>query len=281
MSFIYVNGHFHPGHEAVIPAPDRGFLLGLAVFETMRAYQGRVFLLDRHMARIAAALDHLRITPPEGIDGLRRAVEECVRRNGGGDGVVRLTVSPGPAPDERRPAPEPTRVVFFGPLDVPRPDVYESGVSTLTAPHPSRASRPSAGMKAASYMDLFLIRERARAEGAYEVILFDDERRVVEGCATNVFTVKDGVLRTPPPARGGLAGVTRAYLIERAQALGVEVEESDIREADLEAADEIFVSNSVVELIHVAFMTDLNFIKNKTPEMTRRLRDDYRAAATA
>lgn len=251
---VYFNGAFISAHEARVSVFDRGFLYGDGLFETLRADDGRVFLLNRHVERLYAGLRALRLDIPETPDAMAEAVRETVRRNGGGDASIRVTITRG---EHRgvtafRETGESTRVVAVRPLPKLDPAFWERGVAAVTVRAPCRASAPIAGLKTISYIDFLAYKDAADRAGAFEAILVDENDRVLEGASSNVFLVKDGVLSTPPLSLGILPGVIRGFVIENAAEMGIRVQERIIAREDLSTADELFITNSIVEAVDVS-----------------------------
>ncbi|MBZ0274434.1 aminotransferase class IV [bacterium] len=274
MNTVYLNGRFVPLADARVSVDDRGFLYGDGVFETMRSRGGRVVALDRHMRRLFAACERLAIRVPESPREMGDAIMRTVAENGGGDLYVRLTVTRG----EHDGAPgfacdaEPTRVIRCRKLIVPPPEVYESGVPAVTMRINPRHGAPAAALKSVSFIDYVIAKECARQAGAFETILVDADGFVVEGASSNVFVVRNERVSTPPDSRGLLPGVTRSLVRDAAASLDIPYVEEDVPEAALASADEVFLTNSIVGLIHVAYLIDPNVPKNAPPDVSRRLR---------
>jgi branched-chain amino acid aminotransferase len=240
-----VNGKLLPPDEPAISALDGGFMYGEGLFETMRAYGGRVFRLAQHLERLLIAAAELSFTPPTGQE-LSRAVAEALAAGGLPDASVRLTVTPGIAG-----SPKPTVVVIVRPLALPPADLYEAGctaVSVAAAQAPGSVLRR---IKSLNYLDKLLAQRTASQRGAHEAMLVDPDGCVVEGAMRNVFTVFGGELVTPPPSRGFLPGITRQTVLEIAREKSIPCRERDVSLTELYAADECFLTSSLAEILPV------------------------------
>ncbi len=276
---VYLNGEFVARDEARVSAFDRGFLYGDALFETVRAYGGVPFPLDEHLARIADSARELGIPLPGG-DELAGAVRALIQRNGLGDAYVRITVSRGIhagtlAPDEPG---EPTVLIEARKLHPYPPELYEQGakltVSSFTHDSASRIRRH----KTTSYITSVLAKREAKERGADEALLLDGAGHVAEGATSNVFCVVRGNLVTPPLDMNVLPGVTRAAVIRLARDAGIDVSETRFGMAELAGADEVFITNSLMELMPVRTV-DESRVPACPGQVTFDLAERYRAMA--
>ena len=250
--FVYVNGEIVGRDAATVSAFDRSFLYGDGLFETVRAYEGAPFRMDEHLDRLAGSAGALGIPMPA-----RAAVADAVARlidlNGLGDAYVRITLSRGThagalAPDE---PPEPTLVIEARELRPYPPELYERGARAIVSSLTHDSSSPVRRHKTTSYITNVLARSEAKERGADEAILLDAAGRVAEGATSNVFCVRGGRLVTPPLDMNILPGVTRAAVIALAREAGHAVDEAPFGLAELRSADEVFLTNSLMEVMPV------------------------------
>lgn len=244
---IWLNGRLVDETAAGVSPYDRGFTLGDGVFETMRAYGGRVFRLDDHLTRLARAAHLLDLPVPAGV---RRAVQETVRANGAGEAAVRLTLTRGVAPPGLRPPPDPSPTLAI----VTRhyradPLWYRSGVSAIVSRGRVDESALTAGIKRLGYLEAVLAQREADEAGADEALLLNTRGEVAEAAAANVFVVRDGVVMTPDLGSGALPGITRAVVLELCAGLGLQALEQPQRASDLRGADEAFLTSSLREIV--------------------------------
>jgi branched-chain amino acid aminotransferase len=245
---VWLNGQLRPRTEATVSIDDFGFLYGAACFETMRAFGGVVFRLDRHLARLLGGLDALGVQSP-GPGALAAAVRATLEANELREARVRLTVSPGAGagrPDLSS-ARTPTVLVVVEPAP---PDPLPA--TLVVSSQRVDAGRPLARAKTANYLASIVALAEARAAGGEDALLLGANGDAVEAATANLFVVAAGELLTPPVAAGPLPGVTREALLECAAAMGIPSGERPISRAVLSAADEVFVTNSIVGLRPVA-----------------------------
>ena len=231
---IWVNGRLSDEEDARVSPLDHALLTGDGVFETLKVEGSVAFALRRHLERLersAAGLD----LPPPPSDQVRAALTEVIAANDLTDGVVRITLTGGPAPlGSDRGSAGPTLIVACGP---PRNWGPAAAVAVVAWPRNERGAL--AGIKSVSYAENVIALRRARQQGAEEAVFGNLEGRLCEGTGTNVFVGTGGRLLTPPLAAGCLAGVTRDLLLE----LGV-AEEADLPLSALAEADEAFLTSS-------------------------------------
>ena len=272
----WVNGRLVDPGEAAISVLDQGFLYGEGLFETMRAYRGRVFRLAQHLERLSAGAADIGLAPPP-EERLRGAIDEALAASGMRDAVVRLTVTPGLAAKPDRP----TVVVLARGLKLPPPEQYASGCAAICVPAAQVRGTALRRVKSLNYLDKLLAQRAAAAAGAHEAILVDADEYVVEGAMRNVFAVVNDILVTPPLTRGLLPGITRQAVLEAAEGLGLPSEERDLSRSELYSAEECFLTSSVAEILPIAFV-DGNAIGARAPgTITRALTNAYRSFVAA
>ena len=246
MSFAYLNGRYLPEQEAFVPALDRGFIFGDAVYEMVPVYEGRPLALERHVARLERSLEALEIRPA--LDLAAELGPICAglyERNGPGDFGIYCQITRGVAPRDHAPPGGMLPNVFarVSPLSrVPADPVAAVIEADL------RWQR--CDIKATALLANVLARMAAQRADAYEAILVRDGE-VTEGAASNVFAVFDGTVVTPPEGSQMLSGITRELVIEQLAARGKPVEVRTLLATELERADEIWLTSSTRAIVPV------------------------------
>ncbi|MDH5526761.1 MAG: aminotransferase class IV [Nitrospirota bacterium] len=273
---VYLNGKLMRANDARISPFDHGFLFGDGVFETVRAYGGRVFESSAHFERLAHSAQVTDIDLPFEKDGWDAILDEVVRANGISDAILRVTISrgAGPALVGHSNGP-PTVLVFPRPVPPRGPADWERGITCALVDVRTRShDHLNPEIKCLSYMSNVLALRQARERGADEAIMLNGKGFVAEGSVSNVFGVWGGTLITPPEG-DILPGVTRAVVLELARAGGVQVEEKPVAAGRLVAADELFITGTGWEVMPVTFL-DGNQIGNGQPgPVTRSLYAAY------
>ncbi len=274
---VYLNGNVIPLADATISIMDYGFLFGYGLFETMRAYSGTVFRLDRHIRRLDGCARKLGIlVDPEDCEN---AVGQVLQANGLGDARVRLTVSIGsgtaaPDPGSCR---EPTVLAMAKPYVPLSQETYDRGFGAIVSTIRRNSLSPVPAMKTANYLECLLARQEARAAHADDALLLNEKGQLAEASASNVFLADKNVVKTPPLSCGILPGIARETILELGQNLGIRIVEEDIRLEELGASDEAFLTNSLIEVMPLTAINGRKIGSGRPGIVTRRLMVAYKA----
>jgi len=272
--------------EAVISVFDHGFLYGMGLFETFRTYGGRAYLLERHLERLAAGCGELGIRFEWTAPQVERWLAEVLAANGLAEGYVRLTVTAGeaglglPAGDYDAPH----ALLLVKPLPELPPSLYEQGKQLWRLALPRNTPEGEQRLKSLHYMNNILAKRELSASGAApgaEGMMLTRDGWLAEGIVSNLFFCREGRLYTPSLDTGILPGVTRARVLALASALGMPAEEGKYTWAELLEADEVFLTNSIQELVPVTSLADADGVVKvgggRVGAWTGRLLAAYRA----
>jgi len=256
---LYLNNKLVSEEKAVISVFDHGFLYGDGIYETLRAYKGAVFMIDEHIERLFRSASMIGLALPKTRDEIREAVYKTIKVNKQEEAYVRITVSRGPGPLGLDPAlcPEPTFLIISKAFtDYPR-KYYQKGVTVAivnTRRNYKKALDPK--IKSLNFLNNVLAKRESIDRGAYEAVMLNHRGHLAEGTISNIFFVKKKVLCTPATGVGILDGITRRLIIEAANELGIEVNEGRFKPEDLYSADEVFISNTTMEVMPVSKVDD-------------------------
>jgi D-alanine transaminase len=248
---VYLDGRFLPLAEAAVSPLDRGFLYGDGVYELVPVYSRRPFRLGEHLARLQATLASIRLANPLDTAGWQAVVERLIAEAPWEDQSIYLQVTRG-ADDKRDHAfppagVPPTVFAFSSPLVTTPADIRAKGVAAITVAD-DRWAR--CNLKVVSLLANVLARQQAVDAGCAEALLIRDGL-LKEGAASNIFVVKDGVLLAPPKTSFMLPGITYDVILELAARHGQPVEIREIGEAELRAADEVWMTSSTKEVLAI------------------------------
>jgi branched-chain amino acid aminotransferase len=267
-NYAYANGRFLPESEATVSIFDRGFLYGHGVFETMRVYEGKVFRVYEHLDRLFASLKHLEIECPLAPEELRTILGVLAERNKVRGGFARLYISSGVSSEGLMTRSEHgvSLVALCGSRQFESPKLRVIVSSNRLDPSLSCH-------KTANRLPYMLARREAEKAGADEAILLNTAGRAVELSTSNLFVVKAGELFSPALSEGPLPGVTRNVVLLLASEMLLPVHEVMMGLPMLEKADEIFATNTLMEIVPVVQFKDR---KLEEGLLTRRLQQAYR-----
>lgn len=272
MSIVWLNGELCAEDDALTPALDRGVLWGYGLFETMRAYGGRLWAFDEHHARLRTGAEVVGLDVPD-APILRRALADVLAANELHDAGVRVTITAGtgPADPQSDPTGPPTVLGTAWPLR-DYSALYEQGAALTTI---AGGGRPLAGIKTTSYAVSVVGRLIAHRAGADDALFVGDDGRVLEATGSNIFVVRGSALVTPPLSEAVLPGVTRRHVLDVAPRAGLETVEDSLSLDDLFRADEVLLTSSLRE-VYPARSVDGRELKSCG--MAGKLRSVYHAA---
>lgn len=277
--FVHFNGRIVPASEAQLSAFDAGFTHAAGLFETMRAYGGRVFRLGDHLDRLAASARKLEMSLELSGDRLENAASQLLEANGLRDARLRLVVTPGQVPRPGQPDDLRLRQTTLLTAEEVRPypkELYQQGMRVALCPYKQNPSDPLAGHKTLAYLPRLLAMKEAAARRCNEALWFTTENVLAEGCVCNVFIVCEGALHTPPLNTPILAGVTRKAILEAAASNEIPCRERPIDIHALLAANEVFLTGSVLEVMPVTSIEKHMVGDGKPGEVTKRVMALYR-----
>jgi D-alanine transaminase len=280
MTTACLNGSFLPLEDACVPVMDRGFLFGDGVYEVIPVYGGKLFRLTHHLQRLGNSLEAVRIGNPLSDTEWETMLKELVSRNEGTDQAVYLQVTRGVAAKRDHAFPADTRPTLFA-MSTPMTTAVDidsiTGATAITLPD---IRWKHCNIKAITLLPNVMLRQQAVDAGAAEAILIKDGY-AIEGAASNIFIVKDGLLVTPPNGPALLPGITRDLIIELAAAHTIPFREADITETDLFNADEIWLTSSTREISPVTRLDDTVISAGKPGLLWRRMITLYQDCKTA
>lgn len=279
--FVYLNNRIVTRAEAVVSVFDHGFLYGDGVYETMRAYDGVVFMLDAHLARLYRSSSLIGLTVPHGGEEIKSAVYDTLGANSLKNAYVRLTISRGYGPIGLDPdlCREPTFVVIAEAMKEYPKAFYEQGIKVIisaTKRNPVDAINPQ--IKSLNFLNNILAKTEAKGKDAYEAIMLNISGQVAEGTISNVFFYNDGALCTPSIGCGILDGITRRIILDLAAKEGLTVKEGEFARDDVYAAQEVFITNTTLEVMPVC---EVDRVRYKVGEVAKLLRGAYKAEVQA
>lgn len=272
---IHLNGRLVDAATARIDPADRGLLLADGLFETLRAYGGKPFALEAHLARLAQGAAVLGIPAPAAAD-LAEAVAETLAANKLSEASLRITLTRGSGPRGLLPPENPTPTVLVSASSTgPAPAGWRGHLVAIRRNEHSPLSR----LKTMAYLDNILALRQATAAGADEALMLNTAGRLAGGSRSNLFLVLSGVLVTPPESEGVLPGIARQQLLALAAEAGIATREAPLSIEDLGLAAEAFISNSVVELVPLLAVDGSNLPPGPiTARLARRYAELARSA---
>jgi branched-chain amino acid aminotransferase len=272
--WVCQNGRLISAERATVSVFDAGFMQGIGLFTTMRAYNGVVFRLRQHIERLVASAQALGWTVLPEAEDLTLNVLRVVEAVGAQVVRARLTVTTGSLRAGTTAAPSLTVLANASPDEKYPAELYQRGV-TLTLARALQVGDPTAGHKTTSYFARLATLREAHTAGAFEALWLTPDGDVAEGAISNVFIVKDDILITPPLDTPVLPGITRAAVIEAAVEADIPVQERLMTLSELRDADEVFLTNCLMEVLPVVRLDRSPIGLEKPGDNTRDIAEVY------
>lgn len=277
---VYLNGAIKDEGEALIPAGDRGVLFGDGIFETVRAYSGKPFRMDRHLERLHAGCQDLRLSGVPSDRDIVDAVGELYRLNVvSGDAYIRITLTGGLFDGNRtlQRSNPPNVYIVVKPFEGYPREWYERGMRVVVSGVRTNEGSPLSRIKSNNYLGNLMAKQEAKDRGADDAVMLNSGGFLTEASSSNLFLVRRGKVATPGVECGLLPGVTREAVMELCEEHGLICETAFLTLDDLLNADEAFVSLSTGEIVPVGEIEGSPVGFRCPGSITLRLAAAYRA----
>ncbi len=253
-SRVFFDGAIRWEDEALISPLSTGLLYGDGLFEVLRSYKGVPFQFTRHFQRIQESCEALRLNLIYDEENLWLIVRELLRQNDAteGNAYIRITVFGSQLNMISGPDGVTTHTfAHVRPFTPPKPAKYKDGVKVRISGYRISPYNPIAGHNTICFLPMILARRAAWERGLDEVLIQNTEGGICAGTTTNLFIVKNNKITTPPADDGIQMDVSRSVVIELAEELGIPLKEKRISRKTLMNADEVLITNSLIEIMPV------------------------------
>ena len=251
---IYLNGKIVPLEQATVSILDRGLLYGDGIFESLRTYNRKPFLLDEHVKRLLRGLKLLRIRPPLSASQFKLAVLKTLRANRFKESYIKIMVTRGIAKEHglgpTKIAGKPSVIILIEEQKPFPKTLFSTGWKAIVS-SVVRTETPSSRIKSLCYLDSVLAKMEAKRNAANEAFLLDERGNLAEGTISNIFLVKLGTIYTPSEDAPILPGITRNLVIKLAKQAAFHVVVKMITPKELYTAEECFVTFSGAGIVPV------------------------------
>ncbi|MHC4843044.1 MAG: aminotransferase class IV [Planctomycetota bacterium] len=271
---VFLNDKFIDKDKALVSASDSGFLYGSGLFETMRSYNGIVFELAEHLDRLFYSAGVLGIETKYDKKYITDAIYKLLEVNKLADARLRLTLTSGPFSQERQER-KSTLLIAAVKLQPYPQQYYQKGVLVVLCPYRQNTKDPACGHKTTSYFSRMLALQMAHQKRAAEAIWFTETNYLAEGCISNIFLVKNSTLFTPRTDTPVLPGIARKTTLRIAAEQSVKLQEKNLSIDDVLEADEIFLTNTIMQILPVTSLEKHTVGDGKVASVTKKLMKYY------
>ncbi len=281
---VYIDGELVDEENAKISVFDRCLLYGDGVFEGIRAYNGKIFKEQEHVDRLYDSARVCLIDIPLTKEEFARAMYDTMAANNLEDAYIRaiITRGKGDLGLDYRKCPKPSVIIIAASIELYPEEFYQKGLEVVTASTQQiRSNVMEPRIKSCNYLKNILAKMEAIRAGCIEAVMLNAKGEVAECTGDNIFIVKDGVIKTPPPEAGILLGVTRGVVLELAREAGMDPRETPLTRFDLYCADECFLTGTAAEVIPVINIDGRPIGDGKPGPITLDLLEQFRRLTRA
>jgi len=274
MEKVFLNGEIIKAAAADVAITDSSYLYGIGLFETMRAVDGTVFRLNDHLRRINTSAETLAIANRYTDEQIRQGIDEVLTANKLNEARLRLQISNGAVKPDGTTT---TNLLITATDFTPYPaEYYEKGVRVTLTDFRQNPKDPFCGHKTTCYGPRLTALKNAHEKLAAEALWFTTENFLAEGSISNVFLVKDGQLYTPPVQTPILPGIARKTVLEIAEQENIPCHETPLQIGDLLEADEVFLTNVIMEVLPVTSIEAHTVADGKPGKITKQIAEKYK-----
>jgi len=277
--FVFFNDGLAAAEDARVSIYDAGLLHGVGLFETMRSYQGVIFRLEDHLGRMFRSAEELGFIVTQNREEVAGWLDVLLEANDLRDARIRLTMTRGSLREVSEDNPGQSVMFATASAMTPYPpELYRRGMTVVVSDCKQNPTDPTARHKTLNYFSRLVALQEAQKKQAGEAIWMTTNNHLAEGSISNVFLVKDEKVLTPPLDTPVLAGITRKVVLELAEENEIESSEQRLAIQDLLEADEVFLTNSIMELMPVCRIERHAVGKEKPGPVYKRLHELYKQA---
>ncbi len=277
-NLIFLNDKIVKDTEGLLSTLDRGFLYGDGLFETLRAYEKKPFRLEDHVTRISNSAQYFDISFHYTFHQIQQIIEQLLAENNLNDAYIRMTLSRGLGVNGliSTGTCTPTFVIHAKPLAAYPASLYKTGVSLITSHIRRSTTCPISCHKTLNFLTNYLIKREASEKGAHDALILNTDNYVAECAVSNIFVVEKSTVITPSLKANVLPGITRKIVLELCKENGIHASEELFELERILGADEVFVTNSLMEIMPVSKIDGHTVGEFIPGTITKLLHDKYK-----
>jgi branched-chain amino acid aminotransferase group I len=277
-NFISLNGKIIPDTEGSISISDRGFLYGDGIFETLRSYDGKPFKLNVHIERLRNSSRKLMIDFEYTNSEISNNIKILTEKNNIQNAYIRITLSRGVGgsglgiSDSHKP----TILIQTKPFTPYEDKLYEEGMTLTVSKSMRSTSCPISCHKTTNLLKSIILKEEAKTKSANEAVILNTDGYIAECVVSNIFIVNNGSVITPSLDTNILPGITRRTVLDICNNSSIPASEERFTIETLIKADEVFITNSLMEIMPVSRIDDFKIGKVIPGDITQQVMSAYK-----
>ena len=277
-NYIFLNDNIIPDTDGSVSTEDRGFLYGDGIYETLRSYNGKPFKLSEHLERMRNSASLLRISFEHTNVEICEWINELIEKNRCQDAYIRITLSRGAGGGRLQMDNniDPTTLIQVKALTPYDRNLYDEGMSLVVSDYRRSTSCPISRHKSTNLLKSIFLKEEANKKAAHETIILNTDGHVAECVVSNIFMVSGESIVTPSLNTNILPGITRKTVLDICRDSSIPVSEECFEIDRLVNSDEVFITNSLMEIMPVSKIDDSKIGKAVPGKITRQLMSAYK-----
>ncbi|MBZ0108379.1 MAG: aminodeoxychorismate lyase [Candidatus Scalindua rubra] len=276
--FIFLNGRIIPDTEGSVSTDDRGFLYGDGIYETLRSYDGKPFKLAEHLERMRHSAKQLRILFEYTNTEISEIIKTLIDKNNIQDAYIRITLSRGAGGGRLQMDDniEPTTLIQVKPFSPYDSKLYDEGMTLVVSDYRRSTTCPISHYKTTNLLKSILLKEEAKTKSAHEAIILNTDSYVAECVVSNIFMVSGGSVITPSLDTNILPGITRITVLDICKNKSIPISENHFTTDRLIKANEVFITNSLMEIMPVSKIDNYKIGKVIPGMITQQVMSAYK-----
>ncbi|MFH0891930.1 MAG: aminotransferase class IV [Candidatus Falkowbacteria bacterium] len=266
--YCFINEKITAEDKAAVNIKDLGVLRGYGVFDFLRTYNGKPFLLKEHLARLRNSAKTVGLRVPAPDPEISRKINALLKKNGHREAAIKIIVTGGRSKDGLTHENHPTTIITTREIPPLSRDIYEKGIKLITCEY----QRNNPGAKTIDYITMLKLQKRKRKEKAFE-ILYVDKGYILEGATSNFFLFAGDKLITPK--NNVLIGTTRNFILKAARKR-FGVEERDVKTGEIKRATEAFITSTTREILPVVKIDNIMIGNGRVGDNTKALMEIFK-----
>ncbi len=273
MEYFNFNGKIFEKNTPVIGPDNRSFRYGDGLFETFKYKDEKIILADQHFNRLWQGMKKMQFEIPVHFtrEILQDQIVQLIKKNKAEHARIRLSIFRGDGGIYDPVNHLPNYIIQCWPLANPASSLNENGLHVCIYRDAKKVMDSFSSLKHNSYLPYFMAALFAKKSKCNDAIILNSAERICDSTIANIFIIKNDIIKTPSLSEGCIAGVMRQCIIDSLAANNISVAEEAISEKDILDADEVFLSNSILNLKWISRLENKQYGMSKIQQIYQLL----------